>query len=455
MKIDFKSFINKNNKLKTGVGKNLIINKNEINTHFSGWLNEPLLPSIERNFSRISFGFNNSIIVLENGSIISNSPKNKGKVYSYSEVLKFEIKKKGFLSKGNILDKNQKVVGTCFGNDYSVGIPLFEEFISYLKDYSPKTFLTESKPSSTELEIPSKNETELNQNQNKLNSVKEINHAKNERVEQEFLDETIIKTLNPILYDIRENIDSNFLSENGKLQIISSTNFMNILKENQNKIIEIDSDYIQNFVKIGSHLKSTQKNIFNIFQRILNDEFTSSYLDLSEFISDGVIKEKLECIKYISELSGWYLSKSKDFFDSNLDLIVSDGGIKVDFNCKIKDYTPILIDLNHHIKSYQNLVLSSFTMIKSLNENDMITFYEMYEVFDKLGIFDTHWEKSVLEKISDVSSSLQDVKESLIKVNSTIKNGLDNLSSDILDMSIDVSSSLDTISLDIQNINSK
>ena len=32
---------------------------------------------------------------------------------------------------------------------------------------------------------------------------------------------------------IKEKIDSKFLTENGKLQIISSNNYMNVLKENQ------------------------------------------------------------------------------------------------------------------------------------------------------------------------------------------------------------------------------
>ena len=93
MRIEFKSFINENKYLKTGLGKNLIINKKDIKSHYSGWLNQNLQPSIEKNFNKIVFGFCNSILVLENGDIISNSVKNKGVVYSYTDVLKFDIKR--------------------------------------------------------------------------------------------------------------------------------------------------------------------------------------------------------------------------------------------------------------------------------------------------------------------------------------------------------------------------
>ena len=144
----------------------------------------------------------------------------------------------------------------------------------------------------------------------------------------------------------------------------------------------------------------------------------------------------------------------KDCFDlvrKNISLIEKDGGLvntKLEFN--IKNYKPILMDLNQYIISYESLVVSSFKMINSLNEDDMIAFYEMYEVFDKLGIFDTQWQKSMLEKLGDLTTSLDDVSKSLKNVNSTIKNGMDNLSENLLHISKELSSGFETISSDIQ-----
>jgi hypothetical protein len=139
--------------------------------------------------------------------------------------------------------------------------------------------------------------------------------------------------------------------------------------------------------------------------------------------------------------------------DNNESFIEKNGGVHIDnYEGKGKDYEPILTDLNQHITSYQGLVVSSFKMIKSLNEDDMITFYEVYEIFDKLGIFDTQWQKSMLEKLGDLTSSIEDVSTSLKNVNTSINNGLDSLSAEISFMSSDMSSGFDMISSDIINM---
>ena len=225
---------------------------------------------------------------------------------------------------------------------------------------------------------------------------------------------------------------------------------MRLLRESQTKIVEVDRDYIQKFVKIGGYLKSTEKNIFNIFKRILHKDFTSNFLDLSEFVGDGVLYES-GCISAIKEQTKWKLKPCFDLVKEHKSSIEKDGGLVIDnFEFNLKNYKPILMELNQHIISYQSLVISSFKMINSLNEDDMIAFYEMYEVFDKLGIFDTQWQNSMLEKLEDITSSIDDVSKSLKNVNSTIKNGLDNLSEDLLDVSKVILKGLDTISSDIQ-----
>tara|TARA_B100001063_G_scaffold236439_1_gene256217 strand:+ start:499 stop:1275 length:777 start_codon:yes stop_codon:yes gene_type:complete len=252
---------------------------------------------------------------------------------------------------------------------------------------------------------------------------------------------------------VKNTIDKRFLNDKNTLEIISSENYMKVLKENQNKIIEIDRDYIQKFVKIGGYLKSTQQNIFNIFERILKDEFRT-ILDLSEFgvPTTSEFVPLLSIVKYVNEMCGLGLKEAHNLVYNNKELIIKEGVLDVDNINGINDYQPTLLELNQHIISYQSLVISSFKMIKSLNEDDMITFYEMYEVFDKLGIFDTQWQKSMLEKIGDLTSSIEDVSTSLKNVNTSIKNGLDNLSDDLMGVSVEISSGFDTISSDINNL---
>jgi hypothetical protein len=259
-----------------------------------------------------------------------------------------------------------------------------------------------------------------------------------------------------IQLQVKNTIDKRFLNDNNTLEIISPENYMKVLKENQGKIIEIDRDYVQKFVKIGGYLKSSQKNIFNIYERIINNEFTSNFIDLSDFISESA-EGKYDhnifgMIKYLNEVTGLGLVESKKIVDENIDIIIGNKGWDMENNSGICNYESILMDLNQHIISYQSLVVSSFKMIKSLNEDDMITFYELYEIFDKLGIFDTQWQKSMLEKLGDLTSSIEDVSTSLKNVNTSIKNGLDNLSDDLMGVSVEISSGFDTISSDINNL---
>ena len=82
MKIDFQPFIDEHKNDLSSLGKKLIIPKSEIKGHYSGWsVSSSLTNSIEKNFENINFGFNNSIIVLDNGSIISNSTKSNGEIF--------------------------------------------------------------------------------------------------------------------------------------------------------------------------------------------------------------------------------------------------------------------------------------------------------------------------------------------------------------------------------------
>ena len=47
-------------------------------------------------------------------------------------------------------------------------------------------------------------------------------------------------------------------------------------------------------------------------------------------------------------------------------------------------------------------------MIVSLVEDDMITFYEIYEMFDNLNMFDSKHEKDVSQRLTNIGEGLED-----------------------------------------------
>ena len=48
-------------------------------------------------------------------------------------------------------------------------------------------------------------------------------------------------------------------------------------------------------------------------------------------------------------------------------------------------------------------------MIVSLVEDDMITFYEIHEMFDTLNMFDSKHEKDVSQKLTNIGDGLEDL----------------------------------------------
>lgn len=153
---------------------------------------------------------------------------------------------------------------------------------------------------------------------------------------------------------------------NGEVDLVEGNDFDLLLKKYQKQIIEIDRNYIKQLVSVSELIKSKKKNIQSIFEKI---KLSIHRDDLSMFI--GVLKNE--------------------------------------------------------IHSYQMILLNSLRMITSLIEDDMITFYQIYKVFDKLNIFNSNWENQVSEKLIDIGEELSDLIHSVNKIGTGIIEGLNDL----------------------------
>ena len=54
-------------------------------------------------------------------------------------------------------------------------------------------------------------------------------------------------------------------------------------------------------------------------------------------------------------------------------------------------------------------------------------FYEIYESFDKLGIFNSNWENDVAEKLVNIGDKLDDLMYSIYHMENKIVRSIDNL----------------------------
>ena len=194
-------------------------------------------------------------------------------------------------------------------------------------------------------------------------------------------------------FNNKSKIISEFDKNNdGVIDVIEGDDFNKLLKKNQKLIIDIDRKYIQEFVKISNYINSKQKNIQFIF----------------------------ECI-----------NKSYDEEELNVHLQL----------------------LKNQIHTYELLLFHSINMIGAIAVDDMITFYEIYESFDKLGIFNSNWENEVSEKLNDIGYKLDDILLMIEEVGSnivseignlsyTMKYSIDDLSSTVSNQLIEIESSI-------------
>jgi hypothetical protein len=153
---------------------------------------------------------------------------------------------------------------------------------------------------------------------------------------------------------------------NGQVDLVDGESFNKLLTKNQKFIIEIDKNYIQKFVKVSLYLKTKKSNIQNIFDSIL---VTKDDTELNELV--------------------------------NL--------------------------LKNQIHTYELFVFHSINMITSLVESDLITFYEIYECFDQLGVFNSNWENEVSNKLTDIGDGIKDLMYSIYNMENNIVNSIDNL----------------------------
>lgn len=154
---------------------------------------------------------------------------------------------------------------------------------------------------------------------------------------------------------------------NGVIDVIESDDFMKLFKKHQQQIIELDKGYVQQFVKISHYLDAKRKNIQSVFAAIKEVETETQ------------------------------LQKGVDV-------------------------------LNNQIHTFEVLLFHSLTMITSAVTQDLIAFYEIYEAFDKLNVFNSNWENEVADKLTNIGDGLDGLMSAIGSMERAIVDELSLLS---------------------------
>jgi hypothetical protein len=152
----------------------------------------------------------------------------------------------------------------------------------------------------------------------------------------------------------------------GQVDLIEN-DFNKLFSKNQKRVMDMDKNYIHQFVKVSNFIKTKKQNTQKIFESIRD---TSTQEELEERVAL----------------------------------------------------------LKNQIHSYELLVFHSINMIGALVSEDLITFYEIYESFDKLAMFNSNWENEVSEKLTNIGDKLDDLMYSIYNMEQNIVSELSHLS---------------------------
>ena len=190
---------------------------------------------------------------------------------------------------------------------------------------------------------------------------------------------------------------------------------MKLFKKHQNIITETDKDYVHKFVKLSGYLKTKRKNIQQTFTLLKNNQFSDNSSSLTR--PERIMK---------------LLDKGKSTEES-IEIVNKDEDI---------DSIDTIIELIENQIYFYNLVLfHSLNMINSVSSNDLITFYEIYEYFDKLNLFNSNWENEVSQKLTNIRDGITDIGEKMVDLMITIDRVGMEITNEIKDLNYTTSES--------------
>ena len=211
---------------------------------------------------------------------------------------------------------------------------------------------------------------EIKKNNSKLFQIKRDLLKQNQKVESiknELQTEKDVK-LDLLIVELKKELDSD--------------------NDNTIDIIQHDNE----FTKI---LKSNQKVVLE-FEKSENRDFTKQFVKLSNFM----LEKEINLQKIYSRVSD---INQLDFFEN------------------VKE------NLLDQIHFYNILRINSLQMLSSFLDDDRITFYLIYEKFDKLGVWNTNFENQLLSKIDLLNSNIDRLILELNDMSDSINNSISEL----------------------------
>ena len=188
--------------------------------------------------------------------------------------------------------------------------------------------------------------------------------------------------------------------------------FKSNITDNEQTIIEKSGvDVIQKFVRIYTFLNDAHRNLENV-RESMREEFDPK--QLLEDVKWRIEEEKNPSLDDLSEKLGRLASG--DYRDTSADGLLKE---LLKFSNKL---VPVF---SKEIAQVAYLEAMANSMLIFLLNNKQILFYEILEVFDKIGALDSSWQKMISYKMDNIENKLDLLNGSLLDLNDKLDGLLD------------------------------
>lgn len=231
----------------------------------------------------------------------------------------------------------------------------------------------------------------------------------------------------------------------------------NIIDENKIesyklKLEKLDKDLIpieKEFEDLEFKIKSTKQEIkdvntyMNNLTKLLEikkiyDKDDNLILDLVESTHiDKLIENNQKKIRDIEKQEN--KSYIPDLVKINLFLNDYQKNLELEYNSiqsqlKVFDYQSKIEVFSRDFDFYKVLVSNLILMINHLITDNLIGYYKIYDMFDKLSIFETNFEKKLISELIDVKSVTQQLVDVTVQGQKQILQQLEMIDSNLLDL---------------------
>lgn len=197
------------------------------------------------------------------------------------------------------------------------------------------------------------------------------------------------------------------MDELNAIQIVEISDYKSFIEENQKAILQKgDDEVLFSFLKIDSFLNEYKQGMETcknwVTKNIDVEDLKSKLIQDSQSNNLDKLSEDLQA--NLNRLEG----KRPTGFNASFDSLLSVGHV---FKGTYENY-------NKTLEYYKNIAKTM--VIFYLNDNK-ISYFEIHQAFEKLGVFDSTWQKNLMSKMSNIESNLNRISHDLTQMNNNFE----------------------------------